>query len=284
MQARSDMPISFPGLFGDWEFNPDPVAIHWGNGIYWYGIIIVAGLLLAVLFCCRQAKRYGLTEDNLGDYLSDYDYWRLWPLNGWERIWINDKLTLNALVQDSDLARYVPAYFYYSRPEGLLPLSGSGVDSLTDVGDYHYYYPSAFARRLTNVIRTDGARYFDRNGNVVFEDIRYGEPYRQEYQALVVNRDIMLTAIKNENKTLVWYVTVHRGTNILANERRPDCTLGTEMSWLVWRDVDGVFRHCAMSDTCPEREFETNPEEIIKNLIEKIVSNDELEDRNRHRA
>ena len=165
-----------------------------------------------------------------------------------------------------------------------LPLSGSGVDSLTDVGDYHYYYPSAFARRLTNVIRTDGARYFDRNGNVIFEDIRYGEPYRQEYQALVVNRDIMLTAIKNENKTLVWYVTVHRGTNILANERRPDCTLGTEMSWLVWRDVDGVFRHCAMSDTCPEREFETNPEEIIKNLIEKIVSNDELEDRNRHRA
>ncbi len=69
MQARSDMPISFPGLFGDWEFNPDPVAIHWGNGIYWYGIIIVAGLLLAVLFCCRQAKRYGLTEDNVYDLI-----------------------------------------------------------------------------------------------------------------------------------------------------------------------------------------------------------------------
>lgn len=69
MHARSDMPISFPGLFGDWEFNPDPVAIHWGNGVYWYGIIIVAGLLLAVLFCCRQAKRYGLTEDNVYDLI-----------------------------------------------------------------------------------------------------------------------------------------------------------------------------------------------------------------------
>ena len=46
MYARSDMPISFPGLFGDWEFNPSPVAIDIGNGIYWYGIIIALGLRL----------------------------------------------------------------------------------------------------------------------------------------------------------------------------------------------------------------------------------------------
>ena len=32
--ARNDMPISFPGLFGDWEVNPSPVAIPIGNGIY----------------------------------------------------------------------------------------------------------------------------------------------------------------------------------------------------------------------------------------------------------
>ena len=57
MQARSDMPISFPGLFGDWEFNPDPVAIHWGNGIYWYGIIIVAGPLLAGVVCFPPGQR-----------------------------------------------------------------------------------------------------------------------------------------------------------------------------------------------------------------------------------
>ena len=31
-----DMPVSFPGLFGDWELNIDPVAIHVGHGIYWY--------------------------------------------------------------------------------------------------------------------------------------------------------------------------------------------------------------------------------------------------------
>lgn len=69
MYARSDMPISFPGLFENWEFNPDPVALHVGNGIYWYGILIALGLLLAALFCVRQGKRYGITEDNIYDML-----------------------------------------------------------------------------------------------------------------------------------------------------------------------------------------------------------------------
>ena len=67
MTALKDMPISFPGLFGDWEFNPDPIAIHIGHGIYWYGIILAIGLLAGLLLCTKQAKRYGLTEDNVLD-------------------------------------------------------------------------------------------------------------------------------------------------------------------------------------------------------------------------
>ena len=83
-------------------------------------------------FCAESACAYGLTEHNLGDYLSDYDYWRLWPLNGWQRIWINDKLTLNALLQDSELGRYLPAYFYYTERGRLVPLAGSGYAEGTD--------------------------------------------------------------------------------------------------------------------------------------------------------
>ena len=63
------MPISFPGLFGDWEFNPDPIAIHIGHGIYWYGIILAIGMLAGLLLCMKQAKRYGLTEDNVLDMI-----------------------------------------------------------------------------------------------------------------------------------------------------------------------------------------------------------------------
>ena len=67
--ARTDMPISFPGLFGEWSVNPDPVAIPVGNGVRWYGIIICLGLILAVLFCCRRAKDYGITEETVYDMM-----------------------------------------------------------------------------------------------------------------------------------------------------------------------------------------------------------------------
>ena len=61
------MPVSFPGLFGDWEFTLDPVAIHIGHGIYWYGIILAFAMLAGMFLAMKQAKHYGLTEDNIMD-------------------------------------------------------------------------------------------------------------------------------------------------------------------------------------------------------------------------
>ena len=61
------MPISFPGLFGSWEFNPDPIALHIGHGIYWYGIILAFAMLMGLLLCMKQAGRFGLKEDHVLD-------------------------------------------------------------------------------------------------------------------------------------------------------------------------------------------------------------------------
>ena len=63
----SDAPISFPGLFGDWQFTVPSKALNIGNGIYWYGIIIAAGMLLGLYFCMKQAPKYGLSGDNIID-------------------------------------------------------------------------------------------------------------------------------------------------------------------------------------------------------------------------
>ena len=67
MTVLKNMPISFPGLFGDWEFNPDPIALHIGHGVYWYGIILAFAMLMGLLLCMKQAKRFGLKEDNVLD-------------------------------------------------------------------------------------------------------------------------------------------------------------------------------------------------------------------------
>lgn len=69
MTALKDMPISFPGLFGDWSFNPDPIAIHVGHGIYWYGIILALAMLAGLTLAIKQARKYGLTEDNVLDFV-----------------------------------------------------------------------------------------------------------------------------------------------------------------------------------------------------------------------
>lgn len=67
MRVMTNSPISFPGLFGDWELTAGEVALDIGKGIYWYGIIIAVGVLAAVALCLRLRHWFGLTEDNLLD-------------------------------------------------------------------------------------------------------------------------------------------------------------------------------------------------------------------------
>lgn len=60
--------ISFPGL--GLSFNPSRVAFSIGSKpIYWYGIIIAAGFLLAVYYAMKRAEQFGLTQDNIIDML-----------------------------------------------------------------------------------------------------------------------------------------------------------------------------------------------------------------------
>ena len=68
LSIMDDSPIRFPGLFGDWEFTGSSVALHiGGKAIYWYGILIALGVVLALWFCMRQRTKYGISEDNLLD-------------------------------------------------------------------------------------------------------------------------------------------------------------------------------------------------------------------------
>lgn len=59
-------PISFPGL--GLNFSVNRVAFSIGNfSVAWYGIIIAAGLLLALIYGMKVAKRYNISVDDLSD-------------------------------------------------------------------------------------------------------------------------------------------------------------------------------------------------------------------------
>ena len=56
--------VEFPGL--GWNFTISPIAVKFGDyPIYWYGIIIAAGLLLAVLYAYKSSPRYDVDGNKL---------------------------------------------------------------------------------------------------------------------------------------------------------------------------------------------------------------------------
>lgn len=60
--------ITFPNL--GIAINPSRVAFNlFGKDVYWYGIIIALGFVLAVVYATRRAKQFGLTEDRILDML-----------------------------------------------------------------------------------------------------------------------------------------------------------------------------------------------------------------------
>lgn len=67
--------VAFPGL--GLEFHLNRVAFElFGLPIYWYGVIIAAGFLLAVLFCYKMAPRFGVKSDDIIDLLFLPCPWR----------------------------------------------------------------------------------------------------------------------------------------------------------------------------------------------------------------
>ena len=62
-------PISFPMFGEDAIINPTTHITVFGKNIYWYGILIAVGFILAVLYALKRCREFGLTQDNILDCL-----------------------------------------------------------------------------------------------------------------------------------------------------------------------------------------------------------------------
>ena len=61
-------PITFPNLNLSFDINPVAFSIL-GKDIYFYGIIIVAGIIIALFLMKRDNGKYGLKWDDVFDFL-----------------------------------------------------------------------------------------------------------------------------------------------------------------------------------------------------------------------
>lgn len=62
-------------------------------------------------FYSPRIANYGLTEENYKDYVSDFEYYRLHPINGIFTRWIDDKLTIRYIL--APFSEYLPRYYYH---------------------------------------------------------------------------------------------------------------------------------------------------------------------------
>lgn len=60
--------VGFPGLHLEFEWNRVAFTLF-GHDVYWYGLIIVSGLIAGTLIGVKNAKKIGLSADCIYDYL-----------------------------------------------------------------------------------------------------------------------------------------------------------------------------------------------------------------------
>lgn len=65
-----------------------------------------------------RASLYGVTEEGLANYLPDYPYFMIHPINHHFRIWINDKLSLKYTLNSCGCAELMPDYYLYVENNG----------------------------------------------------------------------------------------------------------------------------------------------------------------------
>lgn len=65
-----------------------------------------------------RVELYGLDESNWRDFMPDYASYMMHPYNGWQRIWVNDKLTLKYVLESEEFTGLLPRYFLYVGNDG----------------------------------------------------------------------------------------------------------------------------------------------------------------------
>ena len=65
---RRDSAISFP-MLGDFSIDPPSYFTVFGRNIYFYGVLIALGFLLAILYCGRKSAVFGIRADDFYDLM-----------------------------------------------------------------------------------------------------------------------------------------------------------------------------------------------------------------------
>ncbi len=84
-------------------------------------------------FLVSSTRAFGLTPQNYHDYISDVDFYRMYPIDKRFKHWIDDKLTMKYVL--SPYPQYLPKYFCTIQKGGVIAplIDGKNIYSLDDL-------------------------------------------------------------------------------------------------------------------------------------------------------
>lgn len=85
-------------------------------------------------FLAESLSQYNLKDYKMSQYMSESDYYKVWPLNSWTRVWINDKLTLKYMLANTEFSDIMPEYYFYNTENGLRALIDNNTKDQTFEG------------------------------------------------------------------------------------------------------------------------------------------------------
>ncbi len=83
-----------------------------------------------------RVEYYALNEDNYKDYVPDYNYFMIHPINHHFRIWVNDKLTLKYILNSNGCEASMPEYYLYVENNGNYTYLMDAPDTVKRDGDF----------------------------------------------------------------------------------------------------------------------------------------------------
>ncbi len=130
-------------------------------------------------FLSDKIAFYGLTEDNYHDYLPDFDYWKMHPINGQFGSWIDDKLTPKLILHP--FSEYFPEYYYQVGNDEVLKLTDcppdygqSFEDLIILLKEKKFLAAKLMAGSLGQgfyKLSYDGEKYYKSNDDISEEDL-----------------------------------------------------------------------------------------------------------------
>ena len=130
-------------------------------------------------FLSGKIPFYGLTENNYRDYLADFDYWKMYPINGIYSKWIDDKLTTKLILQP--FSEYLPEYYYQVDNDEVLKLMDCPADYGQSIEDLVVLLREKrfLAAKLIEgslakgfyKLSFDGKKYYKNNQDISEEDL-----------------------------------------------------------------------------------------------------------------